>query len=630
MRHPALLVALAGIVASPSFAQPLAPAGSIADAAVPLAERAQTQGAASLRGAVFPPGSIITMRDELENFPVGVSLGGLGVDAAPTSFTGPDGFDWGLNTLRGQTSINFVQVVDLSGSPTGGNATRAIRLRTAAAQAPYSFFLGATIRWASSLIPAAGANARVSADHFVSTIAERYTYEPRSVLTGFFIHRVMWGGECIEIFPGDCAAVGLPIGPLTVLSVLAWNPLIGQQELVPTRYCVTRDGVPIPGCTPPSGAQVGDAVSTPVGSWFRLITETTADHRFTIAIDALDGGGEVLIYEDALVQSNLLDSIAWNSSFGASNAIMLLDTIEASGPPLQPPVPPALECPYLDDLEWLDNFPVIQQQQDRWTAAPTSGLLVVPDDAQGGVLLQTNTVFPNNQHRREFATELPREHATLANDLVVSFDARFDGNAVRAFALLDGDQTIARLFRGHEDRTTPGAPVYTPSLFVQTNRWFNPVDDSPADPDAVNPVVGVDIEDTGVIVPQNGQYHTITLRLAASGALRVYVNDALAYAGPAAFGPSFDTLAFESENNASSPGSELRIDDVRMACDAPSCATDFDFDGMTGFADLNAALGNFGVVQFVPGFLPGDANGDSTVDFTDLNAILAAFGTSCD
>lgn len=50
------------------------------------------------------------------------------------------------------------------------------------------------------------------------------------------------------------------------------------------------------------------------------------------------------------------------------------------------------------------------------------------------------------------------------------------------------------------------------------------------------------------------------------------------YAGPAALGS----------------GATLRIDDIRMACDAPSCATDFDFDGLTNFTDLNTAFAAFG------------------------------------
>lgn len=605
-------------------AQPLA-RQSLTDLRVPV----ESPGASPRQNGPFPPGSIIMMRDELENFPVGVSLGGLGVTAAPATFTGPDGFEWGLNNLRGQMNINFVRVVDLAGSPMGGNATRALEIRTATSQPPGGFYLGANLRWDTPIAPIAGVNARVSADLYISTIAERYTFEPAAAFTGFITSRALWGGTCVEVFPGDCLAQGLPVGPLSHVLVLGSDPSIGgHPSFMPARYCQTVNGATIPGCTPPAGSPIGGLVAPPIGSWSRWILETTADFRVVHLLDRLDGHGEVSIYDGVILTTSAIDRVGGNSAFESQDAFLLMDNIEVEGPILERPKPPRLECPYDDDLEWLWAGP-LQGQSSRWFAALSSAATIINDGARGHVLSQVNNVSSDNKHRREFSTVLPREHATLANDLVVSFDARVTGATVRAFSLFDGANLVARVFRGHEDRTNPGNPVFTDALFVQTDAGFNPVDDPLGDPDAVNPVIGLHIEDTGVVIPA-GAYRTITLRVSASGALRVSVNDDLAYAGPAAFGPSIDRLAFESENNAFGSGATLRIDDVRKVCDAFSCATDFDFDGVTNFADLNAALANFGVVQVDPGFLAGDANGDGTVDFTDLNAVLAAFGSSCD
>ena len=624
MRTSFLSLIALPLIAQTAAAQPLV-RQSLTDVRVPI----ESPGATPRQNGPFPPGSIITMRDELENFPVDVSLGGMGVDAPPTSFTGPDGFEWGLNNLRGQQSVNFADIADLSGSPAGGNATRALRLRTSTAQAPGGFFFGATLRTLNRFEPAPGVNTRASAELYISTIAEQYTFETAATFTGFITSRALWGGTCVETAQGDCTDLGLPVGPILQVHILGHNSGFGPNGIfLPAAYCRTAIGSTVPGCTPPAGSAIGDPVTPPIGVWTRWIVETKADNFVDHYIDYLDGSDPVLIHRNIIITNPFLDRVGANTAFQSQDAFLLIDNIEMAGVLIELPKPPPLECPYDDDIEWLWAGPLLGQSA-RWFAALSSAATIISDGARGLVLSQINNVSSDNKHRREFSTGLPPEHATLANDLVVSFDARFTGATVRAFALYDGPELVARVFRAHEDRTNPNNPVSTDSLFVQTDAAFNPVDDPLGDPDAVNPVIGQHIEDTGVVIP-GAQYLTLTLRVSASGALRVYVNDALAYAGPAAFGSSIDTLAFESENNESGSGATLRIDDIRVSCDAPSCATDFDFDGMTGFADLNAALGNFGVVQVQPGFLPGDANGDSTVDFADLNAILAAFGTSCD
>jgi choice-of-anchor B domain-containing protein len=75
---------------------------------------------------------------------------------------------------------------------------------------------------------------------------------------------------------------------------------------------------------------------------------------------------------------------------------------------------------------------------------------------------------------------------------------------------------------------------------------------------------------------------------------------------------------------------EAGVDDVLFTtkvCD-PLLEGDANNDGTVDFADLNAVLASFGQSGFMPGLLPGDVNNDGVVDFADLNATLANFGIS--
>ncbi|MGP1311010.1 MAG: hypothetical protein ACTS27_12510, partial [Phycisphaerales bacterium] len=179
---------------------------------------------ASPRGSGFG-NAFVTMRDELENFPTDTSFGGMGVSAPATSFTGPPGFVWPLNTLRGQSSGDFVRLIDLSGAPVGGvngvvNATKALRIRTAAAQPPGGFFAGGSLVFGGQsdeptlpLEPLPGMNARVSAEHWLSSIDTLYSFDPTANFTGFIVGRMIWGGTCADA--PECFDVGLPPGPIT-------------------------------------------------------------------------------------------------------------------------------------------------------------------------------------------------------------------------------------------------------------------------------------------------------------------------------------------------------------------------------------------------------------------------------
>jgi len=69
------------------------------------------------------------------------------------------------------------------------------------------------------------------------------------------------------------------------------------------------------------------------------------------------------------------------------------------------------------------------------------------------------------------------------------------------------------------------------------------------------------------------------------------------------------------------------IDAVAAGGDDP-CPADTNADDSVNFSDLNVVLAQFGA-QAAPGELGGDVNLDGDVNFSDLNAVLAAFGADC-
>ncbi len=58
------------------------------------------------------------------------------------------------------------------------------------------------------------------------------------------------------------------------------------------------------------------------------------------------------------------------------------------------------------------------------------------------------------------------------------------------------------------------------------------------------------------------------------------------------------------------------------------CPGDTNGDGVVNFTDLNAVLSAFGM-SGAPGFTGGDVNADGVVNFADLNIVLSNFGQSC-
>lgn len=59
-----------------------------------------------------------------------------------------------------------------------------------------------------------------------------------------------------------------------------------------------------------------------------------------------------------------------------------------------------------------------------------------------------------------------------------------------------------------------------------------------------------------------------------------------------------------------------------------ACPGDANGDNTVNFADLNTVLSNFGL-SGAPGSTPGDVTGDGIVNFADLNMVLSNFGLAC-
>ncbi len=88
-------------------------------------------------------------------------------------------------------------------------------------------------------------------------------------------------------------------------------------------------------------------------------------------------------------------------------------------------------------------------------------------------------------------------------------------------------------------------------------------------------------------------------------------------------------LRFIAEDAPPDSAVEAAIDDVLVyaeACASTFCPGDANGDGTVDFADLNIVIGQFNTSG--PG-LDGDVNGDGAVDFADLNMVLSAFNLPC-
>lgn len=105
------------------------------------------------------------------------------------------------------------------------------------------------------------------------------------------------------------------------------SPRVGCTVETPGFY---RSGAPYPG-----GA--GQNVPAPIGQWFRVTFETTADFRLLYVVDFLDGNGEFVVYDwggcitGPFGCSRRVDQVAWYGAFESAGDAMYVDNLRAEG-----------------------------------------------------------------------------------------------------------------------------------------------------------------------------------------------------------------------------------------------------------------------------------------------------------
>ncbi len=538
--------------------------------------------------------NVVMIETDYTLAPADTSLGGTGVNFLPSSTSGmlPAGIAW---NLRGQTSVNFVRVIDpvanpaTPAPPTGPNGvannTKMVRHRVGTAQAANGFFTGHNNRVLANInnapadlttfpvAPTADNPASISMEIYNTTVGTLDTFEPVAVFTGFITGRVMWGGTCSEDAPGDCTDIGLPIGALTEYVSLGPDPASFTTGLfVPSSICEDAVGTPIVGCTPPPGTNIGDPAAIVLGQWHRMIGTTTSDGRFNTSIDRLDGNPEYVIYSNTIITSGFIDRVGSNCSFELQDAETFFDNVKMQGEPFILPTPPALECAYLDDIEWINTGPVLGQT-NRYFAALSSALTVINDGVNGQVLSQINNISSDNEFREEFNTALPASFATAGDPWSLCAQVRTTGSTVRAFAP-DSELTnfvaggvTTRVYLGREDPNDVN-PFYENSIYVQINIEYDPVDDPfTTNPQDNVPVIGVDVADTGANWANDGMYRELCMTVGFDNSLEVSVAGGVIYMGEA-FSNGANELRFESENQAFGSGSQMRINDIDFQCSA--------------------------------------------------------------
>lgn len=556
---------------------------------------------------------IVSMSDHLENFPLGRLISSAPVFAAPTSFTGPPGFVWGMNSLSGQgnatSTVEWTGVVDLAQEPIGGtNTTRGVRIRTAIPQTPGGFFLGIRHTWPVVLGPDGETPVRVSADLYATSLGQLYSFEAvDTAITGFISSRLMWGGDCAsrELDGINCATLA-PDGDLNAFIFLS-DCLLARcftSQFWPGRYCATRRGDIVEGCEPPPFAKAGDIVRPAIGSWSRLGYEITPDGRRQQTIDFIDGTGEhVFAIDSWFIGSTNVNRLSINTSFEDADALLYIDNIAASGPGGVPLAQPDDEvCPFLNDINYLSEGVLPGQLQTALFGSEGSSThptaLVVPrhNGAPGDLAIAIDPSETGGTQIREALLALTYFASAEDADIDFSVEIRHDNSRRREVALV-----------------SPNASLQGSTIVLS----------HPAEPRLQ--VVG----DTGVVVldaqwPDDGEYHTLRVRISNNGAIRVFIDEQRVGVATSVLSkpPGMSRVSFRSFR-----GGLFEIDNIAVGCGLASCAADVNTDDMIDFADLNAVLSNFGDTGES---LPGDINLDGDVNFADLNAVLSAFGTSCE
>jgi hypothetical protein len=545
--------------------------------------------------------NVVTLRTDYEAItgPMGeqsdFTFTGNGRVFAPSFMSGTLPPNVGFNARAGQTAT-FVRIIDPVNNPTTpappagsngvSNTTKMVRHRSPATPPnPPAFFTGHNTRTLVDLTQAPGSyttfpiaptadnDATVSMEVYNTTTGEQHSFEPVAIFTLFVTGRILWGGTCIEVDPGECTDFGLPNGAITEYLSLGPDPASFTTGIfVPAAICEDVQGNAIPGCVPPAGTNVGDPTTIVVGSWHRMIGRTTSDGRFETDIDRLDGNPAYTIYSNILLTSGFLDRIGSNTSFESPEAVTFFDNIEFQGEPFVLPTAPDLECPFIDDLEWLNTGPVLGQT-DAWFVALSSAANIVVDGARGQVMQQINNVSSDNEYREEMRRNLPNGFATGGDPWELCVEVRTTGGTVRGFApdseltnFVDGGVTT-RVYLGREDPNDPQNPFFENSIYVQINVEYNPIDDPfGANPQDNIPVIGVDIADTGANWA-TGSYRELCINVDVDNGMTVSSGGTLIYTGTA-FANGANVYRFESENQGFGSGSSLRLNDVDFACSA--------------------------------------------------------------
>lgn len=169
-----------------------------------------------------------------------------------------------------------------------------------------------------------GQPVRTSSDVFLSNAGELWTVETVSMSQGFITDRVFMNWSC-EDYPDICLSFGNNAGEFMPMSGFGYDSC---PECVPfTIFVIFRymDRAPV-------GASVGDPVSTPVGSWFRVIHEFTLNGRVRTILDFLDGQGEFVVRDSSHYFPDLrTDSYGANGAFETVGSPMYMDNITVFG-----------------------------------------------------------------------------------------------------------------------------------------------------------------------------------------------------------------------------------------------------------------------------------------------------------
>ncbi|MGD9692427.1 MAG: hypothetical protein AB7G17_13400 [Phycisphaerales bacterium] len=443
-----------------------------------------------------------------------------------------------------------------------GNTTNKLRMNVVAPQPPDGFFAafratfaqlpsGAStpVRVTFSATPSAPA--RLATDAHIDSLNTLWTHDTANVGAGFILDRVIWGGTNSD------PNVSLPVGPIPHFYALE-QVSVTTGEFVPLTFPPGYAGPQTPG---PNGE-----MSPPVNAWFRVIHEFSIAGVATQHVDFYDGEGPVPAFQGPSI-NGLTGFDRFSASMSAEAAgSYAIDNLHAEGSPPPPPtpIPPPLNCvtgSYIDHLQWFNFGPL--PLNERWSGF-ASDVVDMPSGSGDKVIRQLNS-SPDNTHTETNSTHLPLSYPLFGNPLRLCVNIRLSdpNHTVRAVAVqsLTDNSLHSRVFIGRE---TPPAP-YTNRVYVQTNPYYDPIDELGApNPFANNPVLGVDVVDTGFDWPL-GIEQNLCFLSTSNGDLNISIAGMSVFDG-SPFINSMDRLAFESEQNVAGLGSAIFIDDVTLEC----------------------------------------------------------------